>query len=191
MKLPSQELEISSASGGIGAVRRSGRIGRRIIRHARSLSGARFDIHGTGATSENLCFVLVGTGESAMLGPSVGSCQAQSFANTLQSSAVPDARPAEAQSAASPGCPCWRFHDGNFNPGSSTDPEFPLGSPSERSYGVHRRERFKLESLLRIQIPCSIPENSLIRSKKIPALLDRRERNWANWRVNTEETHHR
>ncbi len=84
--------EISSASGGIGAVRRSGRIGRRIIRHARSLSGARFDIHGTGATSENLCFVLVGTGESAMLGPSVGSCQAQSFANTLQSSAVPDAR---------------------------------------------------------------------------------------------------
>ncbi len=33
--------EISSASGGVGAARRIGRIGRRIIRHGRSLSGAK------------------------------------------------------------------------------------------------------------------------------------------------------
>ena len=33
--------EIGSASGGVGAVRRIGRIGRRIIRHGRSLYGAK------------------------------------------------------------------------------------------------------------------------------------------------------
>src|SRR5260370_33316032 len=33
--------EISSASGGVGAVRRIGRIGRRLFRHGRSLSGAK------------------------------------------------------------------------------------------------------------------------------------------------------
>jgi hypothetical protein len=33
--------EISSASAGVGAVGRIGRVGRRIIRHGRSLSGAK------------------------------------------------------------------------------------------------------------------------------------------------------